>query len=1549
MLDEKRSSIVPYGAYGLPYIPPDSHYKYPEGISGSIWNIIAGAVITAAVGRLFPGNTSGGDKVTGISKDFVWLVMGLSEGQIEGIVDYHGNTSNPLNPGSQPYRPLQGIQVDKTPIQNPNGSFNFREENDDGSLKPNTAIDFAYARGDIFENLALSDDKNITAIAVNNISREIQYELSNITETIKLNITSGVRITDVDEYWFIPDPITFQFQITQQPAGFDVNNLVGLEFDLAFVKLTGFYDDNLGDIVYDRSISDDLGYSYSAKVTIAEIINSSTLVVRGLSRYGRMDVDPQTVTVLRTIPIPTSGYTHQVNLSGVVDSLKVKISLVLQKSDKQGNPLRENIKFRISLQLQMSEGSPLSPETIIKDENITARYPTETFFDYNIPVNPSAFKAIVIIRRLTPPQRQEDGGPGGIKLTLVSITSQTSDRIAYLNTAIAYMQFPSKVLQSAGQIWMKLAGIKVQIPSGATVNYPGDRGLLLPSTWNGTFYTPDRACADPVWLIWHLLTEERYKLGIEERYIDKYKLFEISKYNNELVPNGTGGTERRYLFNGVIGAGGATNVIEMIRSICASISVKPYWNGSMLSFWQDRKEPLGALPRIVTNADVEEGKFSYTSQEYQNTTTVAKVTYQSPQDDWENNEEIIEDTNYITRYGYHTEEFALLGETRRSAAIRAGRRIIVDSLPTNMQVTMVVRPHALFFNPGDVVQIADSAKLKIRHGGLIKAVESDSIIVPDYPVSLLSDLGTAKLILLLPDGSRVERNFSCMLTNNSCSAFELTEPLSLRPNVGATWMIVDQQIPVQKYRIISVEPEGESQMMFKVTGTTYDENKYAYIEQGLSIPALPPVPKLPAFMTPIDGGTVENPKTRLELISMGVPVDAPQFDTPLGDNSVLSNSIVRSQSTLYSLVANWSPWEPPEGASANYFSHYVVEYRQHPDTEWSGQQLTTEPTVTWSNLGFSPMYAVRVAAVSINNKTSPFVEFNANINDRMRASAASVSQQLTTIENSLLNSQDGLVSKTDSLQDIVYGVPSGSSINSVESIIIQVILGLLGRPATVSDISKLLGFTTGFNDALLWYQQRQIYYNIANAIANPQNTNYNQEFSSRYSNKNTSEILELIYRACFNRSPDPIGLDFWKNYYEITLGRQLSNIGALVVDIIFAGSGNNDGVTFRSKISKLGLGVYRPLIVIKLFIAIRNTTPTRGEVERFITTAPFTYNSVANFIFAEENQFSGENNVGVVRKIYNSCFDREPDDGGLAYWSFRLSSTPEVGTTWNNSSLSWGQYSLTWTATIPNLIVEIINAASGTIDGQILSSKAFNALNRIGFIDRENGVLQRLELTEDYLLGEYDENTQSEDKPRGLRKGQQGAIAALFGTNTSPDGNLVAKDPNTELIDGVSIGEIANNFNGIVTTVYGAFTSNAGFTSGIMPTLFGTTGNSIYGSVPRSPSIGNIAINYGGVVNAIYSGNFDSTKAGTGILVRLDAIDLKLAELELMITQTIRALELKVAELNEIIEEKNQQLAGLASQVSSLSSSLTSTQSALTSALQTIQELQNPPAQNPTP
>lgn len=777
------------------------------------------------------GSGGGGGKrsdgVSGVSSDHVKITLGICEGEIEGIA---GNA--------------KGVYFDRTPLQNADGTFNFKDEENQNNNPGGLA--------GIFFNL-------FGGGAVNTDS------------AVDFYYTTGSLSGD--------NPVPGAFQQTE------VVESVGVE-------------------------------------------------------------------VTKALPV-----TRTVNTTGlVIDRIQVRIQLALQEFSDKGNPQKSSISFKIYL----NENNQGFVEKI--NRTITARYPTPTAFVYDLFVsNPTVGGSYLIkVEKVS----DDSNDPKTTKtLTFASITTVVSDRVAYYGTALAFLQFPAKIFQSLPQTWFKVAGIKIPIPVGATVD-ASDRGTIYPQgyVFTGQFHTPSKASADPAWVVWYLLTNDKFYLGIDPEYVDSYALYQCSVYNNQLVSkNSTGGTERRFLFNTIVGTGGRENILEMVRSVCSTMCVKPYWDGSKISFWQDR--PMQALPRILGNADVEEGKFSYVSQELQNTTTVAKVSYQSPEEDWENVPEVVENTEYIQRYGLQTEEFALLGETRRTAAIRAGRRIIIDSLPTNTQIVATVRPHALFFNPGDVIQVADSAKNRIRLSGLIKSATTSSITL-DNPVTL-STAANKKLLVLMPDGSTCERSLTTSGTFDTLTIspeFTLSNGAIASPNPQATWLVLDGIVQPRQYRVLSVEPTGDTQMMFKVTATTYDSTKYTQIENGIDPPELEIIPKLPVQAY---APAAENIKAELVLVTNL---------TRLNQENLQSFEILQIlQESSNVLSVSWLPAVTPSNIEDPYVSKYLVDFKRGINGEWQQRQEISGLSARWEGLGIDTYY-VRVASVTVNGKTSAFVE-----------------------------------------------------------------------------------------------------------------------------------------------------------------------------------------------------------------------------------------------------------------------------------------------------------------------------------------------------------------------------------------------------------------------------------------------------------------------------------------------------------------------------------------------------------------------------------------------
>lgn len=621
-----------------------------------------------------------------------------------------------------------------------------------------------------------------------------------------------------------------------------------------------------------------------------------------------------------------------------ITEIQVRLGFQLQYNDANGDVRQATLAFQILIKEGMSGAF-----VVRHSQSITARYSDLVAFNYKFPVNPNESYFEVRVVKLSPTEPPTPL-PSNTSTTTaivkwISYTEITSNQIAYLNTAMLYLQFPAKTFQSTPEIWIKLRGLICEIPTNGTVNAT-DNGTDYVGGWNGTFYTPARATADPAWIVWKLLTEPRFNLGIPPQYIDKYALYQCSVYNNQYVTIDNGVAERRFLFQTILGSGGQEVVLELIRSVCSTMYAKPYWNGSQISFWQDR--PTTALPRILTNADVEEGKFVYQTPELNTITTVAKVSYQSTIEDWELIPEIVENVAAIQKYGIQTEEYTLLGETRRGAAIRSGRRTILGSQPNNIVITCRVRTRAMFFAPGDVIQVADSAKNRVRISGLVSAATTTKITL-DAPVTLTAN-ATKKILLTLPDETVIERQ----ITNNAGTFTEIniTPALTTLPAVQSTWQIIDTANKTQLYRITEINPVEDNLNLFEITAKTYNADYYTQIESGIKLPVISPIVNLPVVASPPNN-------LKCQLLT------------------ILSNNI-----PSYTLIASWErPTKVVNGVTTeeSYTDRYRVEFKRGETSEWGSEQITTGLSARWENVGTGFFY-VRVAAITINNKVSAFTQ-----------------------------------------------------------------------------------------------------------------------------------------------------------------------------------------------------------------------------------------------------------------------------------------------------------------------------------------------------------------------------------------------------------------------------------------------------------------------------------------------------------------------------------------------------------------------------------------------
>ena len=123
------------------------------------------------------------------------------------------------------------------------------------------------------------------------------------------------------------------------------------------------------------------------------------------------------------------------------------------------------------------------------------------------------------------------------------------------------------------------------------------------------------------------MVNNRYGLGdfLKAEHIDKYQLYAIARYCDELVPNGEGGQEPRFTCNLYLKERQeAHKVLSDMASIFRSIL---HWMDSKAVVIQDRpKEPVYTF----TKSNTLDGVFTYQSSSLRMRTNQVNVTWNDP-------------------------------------------------------------------------------------------------------------------------------------------------------------------------------------------------------------------------------------------------------------------------------------------------------------------------------------------------------------------------------------------------------------------------------------------------------------------------------------------------------------------------------------------------------------------------------------------------------------------------------------------------------------------------------------------------------------------------------------------------------------------------------------------------------------------------------------------------------------------------------------------------------------------------------------------------------
>jgi predicted phage tail protein len=495
-----------------------------------------------------------------------------------------------------------------------------------------------------------------------------------------------------------------------------------------------------------------------------------------------------------------------------IDAVRVTLSWsALQEFTDAGDIIGRDVNYQIAVAYSGSA------YVTAVDQTVTGRSGDPFQKSHVVPIN-GAFPIQIRVIRVT-----DDANNTKIQDTFswYSYTELTYANLAYPNSALVAIQASAEDFNSIPSRSYRVRGIKIRIPSNATVDDDTGR-LIYAGTWDGIFQAATW-CSDPVWCLWDLLTSCRYGLGqhIHSSDLNKWAFYEASVYCNELVSDGRGGQEARFSCN--VSIQNSQEAYKVINDMCSVFRAMPYWGAGTLLFSQDRpSDPI----YLFNQTNVSEEGFQYSASSLRARHTVAVVGYLDLTRQ-EQGYESIEDPEGISRYGVITAEVQAFACTSRSQANRLGRWLLYAEQQETETVTFKAPlDGGIVVRPGHVIGVSDPLRSGVRRGGRTVSGTLTTVVADDTTNTDLPVTGSPYISTVLVDGTIETRNVSSISgrTINVSSAF------SAVPLAGGAFIYANDDMQPSYWRVLSVQEQDGT--AYSITAISYNSSKYNYVESG---------------------------------------------------------------------------------------------------------------------------------------------------------------------------------------------------------------------------------------------------------------------------------------------------------------------------------------------------------------------------------------------------------------------------------------------------------------------------------------------------------------------------------------------------------------------------------------------------------------------------------------------------------------------------------------------------------------------------------------------
>ncbi|ANF84652.1 Putative phage host specificity protein [Pseudomonas antarctica] len=599
--------------------------------------------------------------------------------------------------------------------------------------------------------------------------------------------------------------------------------------------------------------------------------------------------------------------------NSMIDAVRIRLSWpTLRSQDASGNI--NGVRIDYAVDISTDNGPYVEVLLSFVDRKNITEYERAHRLEL-----PAGNRWTIRVRRLTPNANSDLVVDQMIVKAIAEVVDSDQE---YPLTAVGCLEYDAQTFGGdIAKIAVLMRGRIIRVPS----NYnPETRTYATSGTgtsngiWDGTF--KEAYTNNPAWIFYDLVLHPYYGLGdrIDATMVDRWSLYRIAQYCDQMVPDGKGGQEPRFTCNLYFQKQAeAYAVLQDLASIFHGLA---YWDGSQIVVNADM--PGDPVYTYNQTQILNSGAIKYEATRARDRHTQFMVSWDNPDQGFETDKEPVFDDEAMVELGGIVRDTTIgaIGCTSLGQAQRAGQwAALTEKLQTQGGVFRVGLDGDIP-KPGQVIAVADPMLVGRNNGGRIAAAAGRVVTLDRDTVVPVG----ARLMVNLPSGKSEGR----VVKSVAGREVTLMADFSEQPQAECGWILDYEDLKLMQFYVRNVtRPEWHQ---FQLEVIQHDPSKFSAIDGGAVVDIRP---------------------------ITGIPVGSQ--DAPA--RVMLSQNVVIEQGIAVTVMS--IAWDAAPGAVA-----YDVEWKWGA-REWITLPRTAEQMIDVRGI-YSGQYMARVRAVSALNVSS---------------------------------------------------------------------------------------------------------------------------------------------------------------------------------------------------------------------------------------------------------------------------------------------------------------------------------------------------------------------------------------------------------------------------------------------------------------------------------------------------------------------------------------------------------------------------------------------------